>query len=101
MYNERSDGVVAADLFVYVDNGWPIGPTEEVCCEASIKWGSTLSWLGIQYASRKLQGTFQEPGPWVGTVTHTTEVVCGLVYHYWWEKFKRPIQVLVYMEYKE
>ena len=31
MYKERIDGIIAADLFVYVDDGRPIGPTEEVC----------------------------------------------------------------------
>ena len=31
VYKERSDGSIEADLFVYVENGRPIGTTEEVC----------------------------------------------------------------------
>ena len=75
---ERSDRSIAAGLFVYVDDGRPIGLTEEVCWEASRKWGSICSWIGIQHASRKVKGTSKEPRPWAGTVTKTTEVVCGL-----------------------
>ena len=54
VYTERSDRIIAADIFVYFYNGRPIGPTEEVCWEASSKWGSTCSWLGIQDAYRKV-----------------------------------------------
>ena len=59
VYKDRSDGSIGYDLFVYVNYVSPIGPTEEVCWEASRKWGSMHSWLGIQDASRKLQGPLQ------------------------------------------
>ena len=36
-YTERDDGIVDADIFVYVDGGQPIGFMEEVCWEASCK----------------------------------------------------------------
>ena len=36
-------------------------------------------WIGIQDVSSKIQGPVQEPGPWVWTVNHTTDRVCGLV----------------------
>ena len=81
-----------------MDDGQPIGPTEELYWEASRKWVSTCSWLGIQDVSRKVQGTSQEPGPQARTVTHTTEVVCGLVSQDWCYKVNRLIQELVGME---
>ena len=92
LYKESSNGIIAADLFVYVYNGQPIEPTEKICCEDLNKWGSTRSWLGIQDAPRKFQGPSQEPGPWVGTVAHTTEGVCGLVSQDRWDKVKRLIR---------
>ena len=73
VYKEKSYGIISDGLFVYVDNGRPIGPTEEVCWESSRKWGSMCSWLEIQYSSRKVQGSSQEPGPWSGMVTHTMD----------------------------
>ena len=101
VYKERSKVSIDADLFVYVDNEQTIGPKEEVCWEASRKWVSTCLWLGIQDVSRKVQGTLQEPGPLEGTVTHTTEGVCGLVSQDCWDKVKMLIQILVNMEDKE
>ena len=38
VYKESSDGSITADLFVYVDNGRPIGPTEEVFWKSSRRW---------------------------------------------------------------
>ena len=60
VYKERIYGSIADDMFICVDDGWPIGPTEVVCWEASIKWGSTSSRIGIQDLSRKVQGL--DPG---------------------------------------
>ena len=57
VFNQRVDGFLAADLFIYVDDVWPIGPTDDLCWEASRKWGSTCSWLIIQDASIKVQPT--------------------------------------------
>ena len=42
--------------------------------------------MGIQDASRKVKGSSQEPGPWAGTMTRTTEEVCGLFSQYRWDK---------------
>ena len=91
VYNERSDGSILADLFVYVDVGHPIEPAGEVCWEASKRWGSMFSCMGIQFASRKVWGPSMEPGAWVGTVTHTTDGVHGLVYQYIRDKARRLI----------
>ena len=56
-----------------------IGPTEILSWEASIRWGSALSWLGIHDASINVQPLPQELGPWAGMVTNTQEGVHGLV----------------------
>ena len=37
------DRLLVADLFIYVDNGRSIDPTEDMCWKASRKWGSTCS----------------------------------------------------------
>ena len=55
VFKKRFDGLLAVEFFIYVEKGWLIGPTENLCWEASIIWGSTCSWLGIQDASRKVQ----------------------------------------------
>ena len=57
--------------------------------------------LRIQDASREVQGPYQEHGPWAGKVTHTTEVLCGMVSQDRWYKVKRLIQEPVDMEDKE
>ena len=64
VYKEMRYRLIAANLFVFVDDGQPIIPTETLCWEASRRWGSTCSWLGIQGASRKVQSPLQAPGPW-------------------------------------
>ena len=48
-----------------------------------------------------MQGTTQEHGPLVGTMTHTTEGVCGIVSQGWWDKVKRLIWEFTDMEDKE
>ena len=40
-FKQRVDGLLAEDLFIYVDYGRPIGPTEYLCWEESRRWGST------------------------------------------------------------
>ena len=62
VYKEISDRIIAADIFLYVDEGQTIGLTEEVCWEESRKWRSKCSWLGIQDASRKVQGHRRNQG---------------------------------------
>ena len=71
IFKQRVDGLLAAYLFIYMDDGRPIGPTEDLCWEAYRNWGSACSWLGIQDASRKFQPPSQVPGTWAGTITST------------------------------
>ena len=53
--------------------------------------------MGIQDASRKVQGSSREPVTWAGTTTTTTEEVYGLVSEDIWDKAKRLIRELVDM----
>ena len=80
LFKNMVDRLLVADLFIYVDDGRPIGPTEDMCWKASRKWGSTCSWLGIPDTSRKVQPPSQAPGLWDGAFTNTEGGVCGLVY---------------------
>ena len=79
MFNQRVEGLLAADLFIYVDGGRPIGPNKNLFGEASRRWGSICSWLGIQDTYRKVQSPSQAPGKWAGTVINYEGDVHGLV----------------------
>ena len=92
------DGLLAAYLFIYVDDGRPIVPTKELFWEACRSWGSTCSWLGIQDASRKFQPPSQYQGTWAGTFTNTEGVVRGLVSQERWDNTWWLIAELVVME---
>ena len=74
-----------AELLVYVDNVITIGPKEEDCWEASRRWGSVCTQLGIKYELRKAEPPYQQPGTWEGTVTHTEKVVLGMVNQEKWQ----------------
>ena len=63
VFKKRVDALFDADLFIYVEDGQPIGPTKNLCWEASRRWISICSWFGIQYASIKVQPTPQALGP--------------------------------------
>ena len=43
VFKQTVDGLLAADLFIYVDSGRLIGPTDDLCWEASRRWDSTCS----------------------------------------------------------
>ena len=98
VFKQRVDGLLASDLFIYVDAGRPIGPTEDLCWEASRRWVSTCSWLGIKVTSRKVQPPLQAPRTWYGSVTNTEGGVHGLVSQEIWDKTRRLIAELVGME---
>ena len=68
----RVDGEIACDLFVYVDDLRPTGPTEEDCWLATRRVGYVLNSRGIQDASRKRRPPSQTPGAWAGSVISTT-----------------------------
>ena len=38
VYKYRGGGLIAAHLFIYIDGGKLVAPTEELCWEALRKW---------------------------------------------------------------
>ena len=91
VFKKRVDGFLAADLFIYVDNEWPIMPTNTLFWKASRRWGLTCSCLCIQDASRKVQHPSQSLGTWYGTVTNTEGGVHRSVFQDIQDKTKRLI----------
>ena len=43
VFNQRVDGLFSAEIFVYVDNGRLIRPTENLCWEAFRRWSLLCS----------------------------------------------------------
>ena len=60
------------EVFIYVDDGCIIAHSELVCWKAANKFCSICNSLGIQDASRKRTEPSLTPGPWAGTVAHTS-----------------------------
>jgi hypothetical protein len=88
----RRDGHLAAEIFVYVDDGRPTGHSPAITWRAARAYGSGCSRRGIQDASRKRTSPTETPGPWAGTVTHTEGgSVLGMVSQEKWDKTKRLI----------
>jgi hypothetical protein len=91
----RWDGKLAAEVFVYVDDGRATGPTELLAWQAGRAYGAGCTRRGVQNALRKRTSPSQTPGPWAGTVTHTDGgKVCGMVLQEKWDKTKRLIAEL-------
>jgi len=88
----RADGILAADMFQYVDDLRPVGPSEEDCRSATRRAASRCNRLGVQDASRKRKYPSKTPGPWAGTITRTREGVQGSVPQGKWEKFRRIVR---------
>ena len=83
----KSDGHLAIDLFIYVDDGRIIAHSELVCWQAAKRFCSICNSLVIQDSSRKRAETSLTPFPWVGTVAHTlNKEVAITVTHIKWEK---------------
>jgi len=58
----RNDGTLAVDLFIYMDDFRPTGPSKEECWQGAQQVGSRLSWFGLQNASRKRTAASQTYG---------------------------------------
>ena len=43
MFKKMVDGLLDAGLFIYVDDGWLVGPTKNLCWGYSRRWGLTCS----------------------------------------------------------
>ena len=64
------DRELAAEVFVYVDDGRPTGPTEFLLWQVGQAYGARCTRRGVQDASRKRTSPSLTPGPRAGTVTH-------------------------------
>ena len=88
----RSDGTLAADLFMYVDDGRVTAPNKLECKLATRQAASRLNFLGIQEAARKRRWGSRKPGAWAGSVVTTdSESVNVLVSQEKWDKTRKYI----------
>jgi hypothetical protein len=96
VYKERSDGSIASDVHVYVDDLRTTGATEEECWSASQRVSSVLASLGLQDAARKRRAADLNAGAWKGSVVNTSdEKVTVLATHDKWLKLKA---ILLWLE---
>ena len=91
VFKQCGDGFLAMVLFIHMNYGQTIGPTDNLCWEAYRRGVSKCSWLSIKDASRKFQLPSQATGPRVCTVTNTEGGVHGLVSQNNWDKTRRLI----------
>ena len=66
-WNE-TDSVIAADCKFFCDDFRVIGPTKDTTKAATHRLESTMSYLGIQDATRKRRAITQTPGEWTGSI---------------------------------
>jgi hypothetical protein len=91
----RQDGHLAAEIFVYVDDGRVAAHSVDLSWRSVRAYGAGCSRRGVQDASRKRTSPLQTPGPWAGTVTQTVEgKVVGMVSQEKWDRTKRMIAEL-------
>ena len=86
----RKDGLIACDVFTFVDDERVTGPTEELTWQAAHTLASKQSYLGIQDAARKVRPCSRTPGAWAGSVVHISPVlgVCVLTSREKWTKMR-------------
>jgi hypothetical protein len=69
----REDGMMACNVFTFVDDEQVVGPTEELTWQTSHVLVSKQSYLGIQDAGRKAQSCSQTAGAWAGAIVHVLD----------------------------
>eukprot|EP00956_Cyclotella_meneghiniana_P026478 scaffold57383_cov35-Cyclotella_meneghiniana.AAC.2 len=86
----REDGLVACELFTFVDDERVTGATEELTWLAAHVMTAKQAYLGIQDAARKAGECSQQPRAWAGAVVHVVEDkgVCVLTSEEKWRKMK-------------
>jgi hypothetical protein len=93
-----SQEIIAADLFIYVDDARVTGSSALECWTAQKKVAAGLSSLGIQDAARKRRGPRQDPGAWAGSVLRIDGVVPEVqVSEEKWAKTKALVEELLTM----
>jgi hypothetical protein len=84
-----SDGQIACDFAIYVDDVRTAGNDWREAKLCSRRVASSLNWLGIQDAPRKRRDPSQTPGPWAGSIIQTENgVLCFSISQERWEKTK-------------
>ena len=103
VFRVRADGVMAADLFSYIDDLRNTGPTAPECWDGLHQVCCRLCWLGLQDAPRKRNSPSLTPRAWAGSILHTDQdLVTVLVSEEKWAKTKNWIVwVLTHCEMKE
>ena len=84
----RKDGSLALALYTYIDDQRVTGPDHNLCWLGLQHVGSTMSYLGIQIASRKRRDVGMDNGAWSGSVVHTNGMVVVLIAQDKWDKSK-------------
>ena len=86
----RQDGLIACDIFTFVDDERIVGPTQELTWQASHKLASIQAYLGEQDSPRKARPCSKTPGAWAGAVVHVVGAlgVCALLSEDKWNKMK-------------
>ena len=73
----RSDGLIACDFLIYVDDIRSGGNGRSEARRVSRVIAMKLNYLGLQDAARKRRDPSQQPGPWAGSVVGIED---GMVY---------------------
>ena len=73
VYTITKEGVIAADLFTYVDDQRCTGNTKAICWMALQRVAGCMSYLGLQSAARKRRKVGKDAGAWSGSIVDTTE----------------------------
>jgi hypothetical protein len=68
IYKTTSEGNVAADLVIYIDDVRAVANSLADAWKASSRAAKTCAWLGLQDAARKRREPSTKPGAWAGTV---------------------------------
>jgi hypothetical protein len=96
------DGRIAADLFIFVDDLRPTGPSRQEAWKAARQAASKLNHLGIQDAPRKRRDSSQCPGAWAGSVVKTSkDGVFVLTSQEKWDKAKAQLKEVMEMLEKD
>ena len=84
-----SDGKIAADFYVYVDDARITGATDLECWVATRRVAAGFNHLGIQDAPRKRRPPSVTPGAWAGSVLTADQKMVGVrVSQEKWDKAK-------------
>jgi hypothetical protein len=62
----------------YVDDGRPVGASEERCWVAGHALACAYAWLGIQVSARKTRPPSQTLGAWAGSIVRTGPAGVGV-----------------------